>query len=125
GAFVTLWHSNHAKNNLSSKTIELYNGILDNYLLPHFQDRKLDKIKTIEFTNYFQNLTAIKKDKKKNGLSSSTVQKHYNLLQNIYKYAEKNRFVKYNPVKNADKPTVTYEESKVFNSNEINQLHVL
>lgn len=118
GQFVKEWKDKYAASKLAPKTIETYNYTLNAHILPAFQNRKLDQIKPIHLTEYFKSLESM-------GLSSSTIQKHYNVLSSIFNFAKKNLLIKHNPVKNAEKPVVRYKQFDVYTPQEVAKLYNL
>lgn len=125
GQFVQVWRDKYATRKLAPKTIEMYDYQLEGHILPLFRNRKLDEILPIHITDYLQSLETKRNDGKEGGLSTSTIQKHYNILQSIFKYAKKNNLIKHNPVENAEKPTVRYKPGDVYDSEELIQLYHL
>src|SRR5699024_8513845 len=58
-------------------------------------------------------------------LATSTIQKHYNVLNSIFKLAVRNETIKKIPMDKVDKPSVTYKPGEVYNSDELKQLFIL
>src|SRR5699024_2218693 len=60
------------------------------------------------------------------GLSSSTRQKHLNVLSNIFKMAHKHKIIEFNPVEEANRVIVRYKDGEVYNDDELKHvLHLL
>lgn len=125
GEFVEVWREKYAADKYAPKTLEMYNFLLDGHILPAFKHKKLDSFLPMHITDYLKSLENTRRDGKEGGLSTSTIQKHYNVLSSIFRFAEKNNLIKHNPIKNAEKPTVTYKEGDVYNSDELRQLFML
>lgn len=115
--FVSLWRKDTIKK-VAPQTIETYNYILDNRILPHFGHIKVKDITHIYIANFIEKLA-------KDGLASATIQKHYNILNSIFKLALKNEMIKKNPMDKVDKPSVTYKPGEVYNSQELKELYGL
>jgi len=125
GQFVDEWRTKYAEHNLSSKTLEMYNYLLNGHILPAFKNKRLDSFLPMTITDYLQGLAKVRHDGKEGGLSTSTTQKHYNVLSSIFKFAKKNHLIKNDPVENAEKPIVRYKKSDVYTTDEIIQLYEL
>lgn len=115
--YVKIWRKEALKR-LAPSTVETYDYTLDSRILPNLGHYKLDVIKPIHITNYIEELEA-------DGLSSSTIIKSYNILNSIFKLAVKNDVLKNNPIDKVDRPSVTYKEGKVYDSDELKRLHHL
>lgn len=117
GEFVKIWKKQVEKE-LAPNTIEMYNYQLNGRILPAFSHMKLEDISHIHINNYLDSL-------ENENLSSSTIQKHFNILSSIFRLAEKYELIKSNPMKKAYKPKVTYKQFQVYNSSELKLLHQL
>jgi integrase len=78
-------------------TIADYRGYLRKHLAPYFGERSLEKIDPVHITGY---LLA----KKRDGLSSKTIQNHLNFLHGIYAFSVKRGWALSNPVALVDRP---------------------
>lgn len=125
GAFVDEWRTKYASEKLAPKTLEMYNYLLDGHILPVFKNKRIDSFLPMHITNYLHGLKQTRHDGKKGGLSTSTIQKHYNVLSSIFKFAEKNLLIKHNPVENAEKPIVRYKKLDVYTTDEMIQIYRL
>lgn len=54
--FVDDWMNKHAYKNLEKTTIKNYKIHLDNYIIPHFGNMNLDKIKAIHVVNFLDKM---------------------------------------------------------------------
>jgi len=113
-SFVEVWRKD-ATRNLAPKTVEMYNYILDYRVLPAFSHLKLEDISHVMINDYIESID-------KEGLSTSTQQKHLNLLSNIFKLAVKSELVRFNPVDKADKISVRYAKTDVYNDDELKEV---
>src|SRR5699024_4988237 len=59
------------------------------------------------------------------GLSSSTIQKHHNVLNNIFKLAKTHELIKNNPMDKVEKVTVRYRQGEVYSPEELKELYKL
>src|SRR5699024_6179307 len=112
--YATNQYMKHIRKKLSPSTIELYDGILNNYVYGRLGHLKLEKIRHEHINDYMEEL----EDK---GLSSSSRQKHYNMLNGLFKLAVKNEVIKRNPMDRADNISVTYKNGGVYNEEEIKE----
>src|SRR5699024_2698480 len=112
-----IWRKDVAKK-VSPKTIETYDYVLNGRILPILGHHKIEKLSHIHINDFLETLEA-------DDLGTSTIQKHYNVLNSIFKLAVKNETIKKNPMDKVDKPSVTYKPGEVYNSNELKQLFLL
>jgi len=115
--YVKIWRKDAAKK-VSPKTIETYDYVLNGRILPILGHHKIEKLSHIHINDFLETLEA-------DDLGTSTIQKHYNVLNSIFKLAVKNETIKKNPMDKVDKPSVTYKPGEVYNSNELKQLFLL
>jgi len=114
GDYVKVWRKD-AKKKVSPKTIETYDYVLNARILPALAHHKMEAISHVHLNDFLE-------ETKNAGLSSSTMQKHYNVLNSIFKLAVKNETLKKNPMDKVDKPTVRYKQGQVYDSEELKQL---
>jgi len=115
--YVPIWKNEQVKR-IAPSTTETYQYTLDNGILDTLGHLKLENIKPIHVTNFFDELEG-------KGLSSSTIIKNYNILNSIFKLAVRNDVLKHNPMDKVDRPSVTYEAGDVYNSDELKTLYHL
>lgn len=123
--FAENWKEKYAYRQLAAKTIELYDFILDRYMLPAFGSKKIESFLPMHITDYIIYLESTRLDGKEGGLSTSTIEKHTNLLNSIFNFAIKNQIIKVNPVENAVKPVVRYKQREVYTIEEVEKLYTL
>lgn len=116
-SFVEAWKK-HATKKLAPSTIEMYTYLLDARMLPAFAHLDIEDISHVFIEDYMETLLD-------DELSTSTIQKHHNLLNNIFKFALTNELIKRNPMDKVEKVSVTYEPGQVYNSNELKLLYQL
>src|SRR5699024_6497072 len=102
--YIKIWR-NEALKRLAPSTIESYDYVLNARIIPILGYFKLEDIKPIHISNYIDDL-------EKEGLSSSSMIKNFNIINS-------------NPVDKVDRPSVTYKEGQVYDSDELKQLHLL
>lgn len=112
--YVEVWKIKPVKL-LSPSTIEMYTYLLDGRIIPAIGHLKMEDITDGHITDFLQTLDD-------DGLSSSTIHKHYNALSGIFKHAIKKEIINKNPLDKVDRPSVTYKESQVYNATEEKQL---
>jgi|SRR5690625_36629 len=115
--YIKIWR-NEALKRLAPSTIESYDYVLNARIIPILGYFKLEDIKPIHISNYIDDL-------EKEGLSSSSMIKNFNIINSIFNLAVKNDVLKSNPVDKVDRPSVTYKEGQVYDSDELKQLHLL
>ncbi|MBO1910951.1 phage integrase SAM-like domain-containing protein, partial [Microvirga sp. 3-52] len=112
--YVKLWRKDAAKK-VAPKTIETYDYVLNKRIVVALGHFKMEDISHVHITDLIESLAS-------NGLSSATIQKHYNVLSSIFKLAVRNEMIQKNPMEKVDKPSVTYKAGNVYNSDELRQL---
>src|SRR5699024_8555853 len=80
-----------------------------------FSHLKLEDITHVMINDYIDSLD-------KEGLSTSTQQKHLNVLSNIFNLAVHSELIKSNPVNKADKVTVRYAKTDVYTDEELKEV---
>lgn len=115
--YATFWRDN-VKKRVAPQTIETYDYILNNRILTEFGHLKVADISHVYLSHFLNRLGGEK-------LASSTIQKHFNVLNSIFKLAVKNEILKQNPMDKVDKPTVSYKEGDVYDSVELKMLYQL
>lgn len=116
-SFVEVWKQ-HAKKKLAPKTMEMYTYLLDGRLIPAFSHLNMEDITHVFINDYMANL-------EDEGLSTSTIQKHHNVLSNIFKLAKTHELIKKNPMDKVEKVTVRYKQGEVYSPDELKKLYVL
>jgi integrase len=89
----------HLENVMERKrtTIADYRGYLRRHLAPFFGDRPMDRIEPTKVEAYLQ-------AKRRDGLSSKTVQNHLNFLHGIFAFAIRRGWATTNPVALVERP---------------------
>src|SRR5699024_1917111 len=112
--YVDIWRKYDIKK-VSHKTIETYDYILNGRIIPFLAHKKMEDITSYHLMDLLETLDS-------DGLSSSTIQKHYNVLSNIFQFATRQDTIKKNPMLKVDKPSVTYQKGEVYTSSEVDEL---
>lgn len=115
--FSSMWKKEQKKK-LAPSTLETYTYVLDARIIPSLGYLKLDKVLPIHITDLFDGL-------KKEGLSSSSVMKCYEVLSSMFKLAIRNELIKNNPLDKVDRPVVTNKPGEVYDSEELKLLYTL
>src|SRR5699024_10372963 len=106
------------KKKVAPSTIETYDYLLNGRILPSLGHLKLENIKPIHISNFLESL-------EEEGLSTSTIQKNFNVLNGVFQLAVKNETIKKNPLDKVDRPSVTYKKGQVYKSDELKHLYHL
>jgi len=112
---ASLWFENHAKLNVRPNTCYTYQGHLNKHLIPFFGNMKVSSITPAVVDRF-------KAEKLKQGLHRETINKSLTILGSIFRYAVKNRFLRYNIMQDVDKLRTTLEEKREDREREINIL---
>lgn len=91
---------------LRPSTISMYNFLLK-VILPKLGDRKITEITGIDIMKYLQYLRDEYRAPDGRTLSEKSVKHHFNILRNIFNYAEKQEVIQKNPIKKVDPPKLT------------------
>lgn len=102
------------RRNLQDNTINVYRTYINNYIIPYFKDKQVNKIKPIDVKNFLDSMH----DK---GLSSATIKKTYNILNKFFNDQVKMKMLKENPCDLIEKPREQSKEIEVFDENELKQ----
>lgn len=118
------WMPKCAIKRLSHTTLETHVYYLELRILPAFQHFKLNEIKPIHIIDFLDNLgeDGMRLDGKEGKLSSSTIEYHYRILNNIFNFAVEIKFLENSPLEGVKKPSVDYKESAVYDLEETTKL---
>src|SRR5699024_8953449 len=98
---VEVWKK-HANKKFAPNTMEMYTYLLDGRVLDAFSHLKIEDVTHVFINDFMEGL-------ENEGLSTSTIQKHHNLLNGIFKLARDNDLIKKNPMDKVEKVTVKYK----------------
>lgn len=110
--FVERWRMNYAIPYLSASTREVYDDILK-HIIPYFEAKYLKDISTFHIVQYFTY-------EKEN--SRGSLEKKYNILMSIFKYATEWKVIQVNPMLEVDKPKKSKSKIQFYDKDEITLL---
>lgn len=114
--FFTEWLDNHSKkNDLSPTTINGYENIINNHVIPYFGQRKLQDLKTYDIQKYFD-------DKFNSGLSAKTLTQHYRVIKKALTYALKMKLIEYDICRDVERPKEKKFEQQILTIEQVTQL---
>jgi integrase len=126
--FKVMWAENYAKSSLSPTTLEAYNGIIEDRLIPAFGHLRLDQIKTSHILAFLKELekpgarktpkidkplTEKQLAKSKEPLDFGTIGYIYRVLKNIFTQAVAWNLLPTNPMSGISKPTPDNDLKKI------------
>lgn len=115
--FVKVWRNRSVKR-LSPKTIETYDYLLDKRIVPAFSQIRIENINAVRLNVFMEGL-------EKEGLSTSTILKHHEVLRSIFNLAVDHELIKKSPMDKVDKPIKRdARPAQVYNSSELRQLYL-
>lgn len=100
---------------LADSTIYGYRMIAKNHLEPYFGNKKIQAITVSDIKQY---ITAASKKK----LSRTSIRKHLDLLNAVFKEARREKIIAENPMEFIDKPPSDTNEKDCYNAQEISDL---
>lgn len=71
--------------------------IIENHLIAYFKDLNLAEITVYQIEDYYSR-------KLEDGIAANTIRKHAVYLNQLFRFARKNRLIDYNPAEDADRP---------------------
>ena len=106
---------------LRPSTISMY-GFMLKVMLPKLGDKRLTEISGVDIMRYLQYLRDEYKAPDGRTLSEKSVKHHFNILRNIFNYAERQEYIKKNPIKKVDPPklhkrpvdALSQEQARIF-----------
>lgn len=115
-----------ARLSMSPTTLQFYERIIEEHIIPYFQNKKLESIKPVHVQGFIQYLSEV--DSKGKGgnrkLSASTIRRYLTVLQSIFKQAIKLELISNNPAK-AEKltiPRIVNPKIEIFSKQEATQM---
>lgn len=109
GIFVEHWRRDYAEAHLEPSTMEIYEIMLKP-ILNTFRNYRLDKITAVHISQFINS-------EKLNGHGS--LEKKYNVLKSIFKYAVKWKYIEHNPMEGVKKPKNIHKEMDFYDREEI------
>ena len=115
--FLNDWQNKYAKNNLAEQTLDNYNGLLKNHILPLFAQTRIDQIKPIHIVNFLSDL------EEKTDLSPATIKYIYRVMRNVMQRATDWELISKNPVAAVQRPKEnTRNKVNVYEPHEVQGL---
>lgn len=109
------WIKVHTKKKeLAATTLDGYNNIINNHLIPFFKDVEVQKIQPMHMQQYF--------NKKIETLAAKTLTQHYRVVKQYFDYAVKLQIISKNPCLNIDKPKAKKKKAEILNPDEAKNL---
>lgn len=119
-SFLEEWREKYGNKHLELKTMETYNHMLKNHIVPYFDMRRISDVKPIQILNFLDDLShdGARKDSKPGGLSSTSIRFIHRILKDIFERAVEWRIINNNPVAAVKRPKVKEREVEVYNEQE-------
>ena len=112
-AYIALWRK--AKHRATGRTMQSYNLLIKNQILPYLGDAKLRAISPTVVRTWVGELVGEE-------VGAPTINKAYALLRQVMKMAFEDELIRRNPVANIELPTVTPKEQKALTLPELLEL---
>ncbi len=108
------------KKTLSPTSYHVYQNIINTYIVPALGHLKLSDITPLHLQKFIYALTEHKTNQNK-PLNPSTIRNYYKVVQSIFKFACRMKFLDYNPssVDNLDLPKTLPAHTDIFDEKEI------
>lgn len=120
--FVDDWLNKHAYKNLEKTTIKNYKIHLDNYILPHFGNMYLDKIKAIHIVNFLDEMSKPGASNKGKTLSDATIYEFDKTLRVVFNKAKEWQIIKEHPMADLPRPRIKKKKMEVYSEEDIFKL---
>lgn len=105
-AFVDVWREEYAIKELSASTQETYNDILDQSIIPYFNSKRMNEIKTLHLVQYLNETTG-------------SLEKKYNILRNVFSRAIKWEVITVDPMLNTERPKSKKPKKDFYDKDEL------
>ncbi|MCZ8520165.1 MULTISPECIES: tyrosine-type recombinase/integrase [Paenibacillus] len=124
GQFVQHWREKFVEQNLEETSIKNYLFHVNKRILPQFDNKRIDQIRTIEIQDFLYGLSkpGSRADGKLEGLGPSSLAYIYRVLQSIFSKAVEWKVIKENPMIGVTKPKETSKEMEVYSEEEVVEL---
>lgn len=124
-AFLQVWREKYGQKHLEAKTLETYDIMLKNHILPFIGPCRISELKPLHIMNLLGELSkeGARKDGKSGGLASSSIRFVHRILKDIFERAVDWRIIKLNPVSAVKRPKINDErEVDVYDEHEVQVL---
>jgi integrase len=120
-AFLEEWKKKYGRKHLELKTLETYNYMLKNHIVPRFGSSRLSDLKPIHIISFLDELSqdGARKDGKVGGLSSTSIRLVHRILKDVFERAVDWRIIKHNPVSAVKRPKIQEREVEVYDEQEV------
>lgn len=119
--FVDDWIEKHAKLNLEKTTFNNYMIHLNNYIIPHFGNSQLNKIKTIHIVNFLNKMSqpgaSVRNSNK--ALSDSTIYELDKTMRVVLNKAKEWQVIKESPMDGLPRPRIRKKDIQYFDEDDI------
>ena len=119
GEFLLKWLDEYARPNLVPKTVEGYESIIRQHLIPKLGNIALTQLKPEHIQRYYSEILSSGRCDGKGGLSPSSVRYHHVTLHNALRYAMKWGLISRNPADAVDIPRAQRPEMHIMDENDI------
>ena len=117
-----VWYKLYICNGDRKETTEAYYEDLKKYITEYFKGAVLQDITSLQIQEYLQHIRKEHERKRKKKISDKYMHHQYGALRNIFDYAERNKMLVENPIKNVEAPkmkkkkvdAMSEEQAKVF-----------
>ncbi|WP_027087959.1 tyrosine-type recombinase/integrase [Cohnella panacarvi] len=122
--FLAVWREKYGQKHLEVKTLETYDIMLKNHILPSFGTCRISDLKPIHIMVLLDELSreGSRKDGKSGGLASSSIRFVHRILKDIFERAVEWRIIKLNPVSAVKRPKIQDHEVDVYGEQEVELL---
>lgn len=110
--FVEMWRENYAQPKLEPSTLQVYDELLK-HIIPHFEIKYMKDITTFHIVQFFTNEQKLEKGQ---------LEKKYNVLKSIFKYAVTWGIITDDPMNQVEKPKVKPKPIQFYDKDEIGKL---
>ncbi len=123
-SFHEVWCEKYGQKHLEVKTLETYDFMLKNHILPRIGACRISDLKPIHIMNLLDELSreGSRKDGKSGGLASSSIRFVHRILKDIFERAVEWRVIKLNPVSAVKRPKIQDREVDVYDEHEVEVL---
>lgn len=123
-AFLEVWREKYGQKHLEVKTLETYDIMLKNHILPRIGHSRISELKPIHIMNLLDELSqeGSRKDGKSGGLASSSIRFVHRILKDVFERATEWRIIKVNPVSAVKRPKIHDREAEVYDEHEVEVL---
>ena len=108
--FVPIWREEYARFELRQNTIESYDQILNDHVIPEIGRIRLTEISPLHLNKLYRKLSETRKDGKKGGYPAGTIKRVHGVIGSIMAFAYKSGVIDSNPCSRATLPKDSKKE---------------